>query len=88
MTLTCLRKGDTDGPRVEVRLSELSAPGKHSLVIYIRMFPRSYRGDRPGRSSGQMALLPPEEDLCPSCVALLDQLDGAAPHATQWISYP
>ena len=77
---------DTDGTTAEVRFSELFAPGKDSLVIYNFMFPRSYGGDRPGPSSGQTALLPLEEGPCPSCVALLDQLDGAAEHASQWIN--
>jgi hypothetical protein len=40
----------------KVRLSELFAPGKDSLVIYNFMFPRTYGGDRPGPSSGQTAL--------------------------------
>ena len=51
------------------------------------MFPRGYRGDRPGPSSGRTALLPLEEGPCPSCVALLDQLDGAAQHASQRINF-
>ena len=76
-----------DGAPTEVRLSELFAPGKDSLAIYNFMFPRSYGGDRPGPSSGQTALLPLEEGPCPSCVALLDQLDGAAEHAAQWINF-
>jgi predicted dithiol-disulfide oxidoreductase (DUF899 family) len=75
-----------DGAPIEVRLSELFAPGKDSLVIYNFMFPRTYGGDRPGPSSGRTALLPLAEGPCPSCVALLDQLDGAAEHATQWIN--
>jgi predicted dithiol-disulfide oxidoreductase (DUF899 family) len=76
-----------DGVPTEVRLSELFAPGKDSLVIYNFMFPRSYGGDRPGPASGETALLPLEEGPCPSCVALLDQLDGAAEHAMQWINF-
>jgi predicted dithiol-disulfide oxidoreductase (DUF899 family) len=35
---------------------------------------------------GQTALLPPAEGPCPSCTALLDQLDGAAGHAAQHVS--
>jgi predicted dithiol-disulfide oxidoreductase (DUF899 family) len=66
-----------------VRLSELFAPGRHSLAIYNFMFPRGYRGERPGPTSGETALLPLEEGPCPSCVALLDQLDGAAEHVSQ-----
>jgi predicted dithiol-disulfide oxidoreductase (DUF899 family) len=58
-------------------------PGKDSLVIYNFMFPRGYKGPRPGPASGETALLPLEEGPCPSCVALLDQLDGAAGHVSQ-----
>jgi predicted dithiol-disulfide oxidoreductase (DUF899 family) len=76
-----------DGSPTDVRLSELFAPSKHSLVIYNFMFPRTYGGDRPGPTSGQTALLPLEEGPCPSCVALLDQLDGAAEHAAQQINF-
>jgi predicted dithiol-disulfide oxidoreductase (DUF899 family) len=76
-----------DGKPAEVRMSELFAPGKDSLVIYNFMFPRGYRGDRPGPASGKTALLPLEEGPCPSCVALLDQLDGAAEHASQQINF-
>jgi predicted dithiol-disulfide oxidoreductase (DUF899 family) len=61
------------GERGDVRLSELFAPGKDSLVIYSFMFPRDPADDRPGSRTGP----------CPSCVALLDQLEGAAEHAEQ-----
>ena len=71
---------EPDGAPSDVRLSELFAPGTDSLVIYSFMFPRSYRGDRPGPASGKTALLTLEEGPCPSCVALIDQLDGAARH--------
>jgi predicted dithiol-disulfide oxidoreductase (DUF899 family) len=53
-----------DGNPVEVRMSELFAPGKDSLVIYNFMFPRAYGGDRPGPTSGETALLPLEEGPC------------------------
>src|SRR5215218_2656745 len=76
-----------DGKPADVRMSELFAPGKDSLVIYNFMFPRSYGGDRPGPASGETALLPLEEGPCPSCVALLDQLDGAVMHASKWINF-
>jgi predicted dithiol-disulfide oxidoreductase (DUF899 family) len=76
-----------DGSPTVVRLSELFAPGKDSLVVYNFMFPRGYRGERPGPLTGKTALLPLEEGPCPSCVALLDQLDGAAEHAGQWINF-
>jgi predicted dithiol-disulfide oxidoreductase (DUF899 family) len=72
-----------DGAPAEVRLSELFAPGKDSLLIYSFMFPRAPGDKRPGPEAGETALLPLEEGPCPSCVALLDQLDGAAEHATQ-----
>jgi predicted dithiol-disulfide oxidoreductase (DUF899 family) len=76
-----------DGNPGDIRLSELFAPGKDSLVIYNFMFPRTYGGDRPGPTGGKTALLPLEEGPCPSCVALLDQLDGAAFHAKQRLNF-
>jgi predicted dithiol-disulfide oxidoreductase (DUF899 family) len=75
-----------DGAPADVRLSELFEPGRDSLAIYSFMFPRDPGDKRPGPSSGQTALLPLEEGPCPSCVALLDQLDGAAEHATQHVN--
>jgi len=75
-----------DGTATDMRLSELFAPGKDSLVIYTFMFPRDPGDERPGPASGQTALLKLEEGPCPSCVALLDQLDGAAEHATQHVN--
>jgi predicted dithiol-disulfide oxidoreductase (DUF899 family) len=75
-----------DGAPTDVRLSELFAPGKDSLVIYSFMFPRDPGDERPGPAAGQTALLKLEEGPCPSCVALLDQLDGAAEHASQHIN--
>jgi predicted dithiol-disulfide oxidoreductase (DUF899 family) len=74
-----------DGAPVDVRLSELFASGKDSLVIYNFMFPRDPDDDSPGPDSGKTALLPLAESPCPSCTALLDQLDGAAEHASQHI---
>jgi len=69
-----------------VRLSELFAPGKQSLVIYSFMFPRDPEDQSPGPATGQTALLPLAEGPCPSCVAPMDQLDGAAEHAGQHIN--
>src|SRR3954452_9115749 len=57
----------------DVRLSELFAPGKDSLLIYSFMYPRDPRDDRPG----------PRDGPCPSCVALLDQLEGVVEHLEQ-----
>src|SRR5262245_25733876 len=68
----------TDGVAREIRLSELFAPGKDSLVTYSFMFPRHAGDTRPGPKDGQTAQLPLAEGPCPSCTALLDQLDGAA----------
>jgi predicted dithiol-disulfide oxidoreductase (DUF899 family) len=65
-----------DGSPVPVKLSELFAPGKDSLVIYNFMFPRDPGDDRPGERDG----------ACPSCVALLDQLDGAVEHVSQHVN--
>jgi predicted dithiol-disulfide oxidoreductase (DUF899 family) len=75
-----------DGVPIDVRLSELFAPGRDSLAIYSFMFPRDSGDERPGPATGQTALLPLEEGPCPSCVALLDQLDGAAEHAGQHLN--
>src|SRR6266496_5954337 len=74
-----------DGAPADVSLSELFAPGKDSLVMYSFMFPRDPGDLRPGPEAGRTALLPLAEGPCPSCVALLDQFEGAAEHATQQI---
>src|SRR6201987_4104058 len=74
------------GEPVGVRLSELFAPGKDSLVMYSMMFPRAGDDDRPGPDRGQTALLPLAEGPCPSCTAFLDQLDGAAEHVSQRVN--
>ena len=71
----------------EVRLSELFADGRDSLLIYSFMFPRDPDDERPGPRSGRTAELPLAEGPCPSCVAMLDQLDGAMEHATQHVSF-
>jgi predicted dithiol-disulfide oxidoreductase (DUF899 family) len=71
----------------DVSLSELFAPGRDSLVIYSFMFPRDPGDDRRGPSSGETAALPLHEGPCPSCVSLLDQLDGAIPHAAPLLNF-
>jgi predicted dithiol-disulfide oxidoreductase (DUF899 family) len=68
------------GPSIAVRLSELFAPGRDSLIVYNMMFPRDPGDDRPGPTQGRTALLPLAESPCPSCTSLIDQLDGAADH--------
>jgi predicted dithiol-disulfide oxidoreductase (DUF899 family) len=75
-----------DGAPTDVRLSELLEAGKDSLVIYSFMFPRDARDERPGPASGRTAELPLAEGPCASCVAMIDQLDAAAEHATQKIN--
>src|ERR671936_839705 len=80
------RGAAVDGTPTDIRLSELFAPGKDSLVIYSFMFPRDPADERPGPAAGQTALLPLADGPCPSCVALLDQLEGAAEHATQHLN--
>ena len=75
-----------DGAATDVRLSDLFAPGKDSLVIYSFMFPRDPGDERPGPTAGRTALLPLAEGPCPSCTALLDQLDGAAEHVGQHLN--
>jgi predicted dithiol-disulfide oxidoreductase (DUF899 family) len=77
---------DASGSPEAVRLSALFAPGKDSLVIYSFMFPRDPGDDTAGPTSGETAQLPVAEGPCPSCTALLDQLDGAALHATQHVN--
>jgi predicted dithiol-disulfide oxidoreductase (DUF899 family) len=77
-----------DGRPTDVRLSELFAPGKDSLAIYSFMFPR----DPEDHSTGpvrekETAQLPLAESPCPSCVALLDQLDGMVEHTSQAMNF-
>ena len=74
------RGAGPDGAPVDIRLSELFAPGRDSLIIYSFMFPRDRNDDRPAPPEGRMARLPILETPCPSCTALLDQFDGAADH--------
>jgi predicted dithiol-disulfide oxidoreductase (DUF899 family) len=71
---------DANGAAAKVRLSELFRPGTDDLILYHFMFPR-HRGDkRRGPGSGPAAELSLEEGPCPSCVALLDNWEGAVPH--------
>jgi predicted dithiol-disulfide oxidoreductase (DUF899 family) len=77
-----------DGRPAEVRLSDLFAPGKDSLAIYSFMFPRDPEDDSPGPvRETETAKLPLHEAPCPSCVSLLDQLDGMAEHASQQVNF-
>jgi predicted dithiol-disulfide oxidoreductase (DUF899 family) len=81
------RGAGANGEITDVRLSELFEPGKDSLLIYSFMFPRAAQDDRPGPDTGETAKLPLAEGPCPSCVALLDQLDPAIGHAEQQINF-
>jgi predicted dithiol-disulfide oxidoreductase (DUF899 family) len=76
-----------EGAPTDVRMSELFAPGKDSLAIYSFMFPRDPGDERPGPAGGETAQLPLAETPCPSCVAFLDQLDGAAEHVSQHVNF-
>jgi predicted dithiol-disulfide oxidoreductase (DUF899 family) len=78
---------DGAGAAADVRLSQLFEPGKDSLVVYSFMFPRDPGDDRPGPPDGSTAELPLAQGPCPSCVALLDQLDGAAEHVRPLINF-
>jgi predicted dithiol-disulfide oxidoreductase (DUF899 family) len=75
-----------DGLPTEIRLSEVFAPGRDALVIYSFMFPRAPGDDRPGPTAGETSELSLEDGPCPSCVALLDQLDGVVEHASPYFS--
>jgi predicted dithiol-disulfide oxidoreductase (DUF899 family) len=76
-----------DGRPAELRLSELFSPGRDALVLYSFMFPRDPGDDRPGPTEGRTAGLPLAEGPCPSCVALLDQLEGAAEHLAPLVDF-
>ena len=77
----------SDRMPIKIKLSELFAPGKNTLVAYHFMFPRHPADDRPGPEQGAMAGLSVQDSPCASCTALLDQLDGAVPHAEQKINF-
>jgi predicted dithiol-disulfide oxidoreductase (DUF899 family) len=76
-----------DGRPKDVSLSRLFEDGRDSLLLYSFMFPRDPADERPGPRWGGTASLPLEEGPCPSCVALLDQLDGSAFHAAPLVSF-
>jgi predicted dithiol-disulfide oxidoreductase (DUF899 family) len=71
---------DATGSSAKIKLSQLFAPGKDSLVIYNFMFPRYPSDTRPGPSDGTTAKLKLEEGPCPSCTAFIDSLDRTAKH--------
>jgi predicted dithiol-disulfide oxidoreductase (DUF899 family) len=69
-----------DGKPASIRFSELFAPGRDTLIVYNMMFPRHPNDTRPKPADGFMARMSREDSPCPSCTALVDQFDGAAPH--------
>jgi predicted dithiol-disulfide oxidoreductase (DUF899 family) len=77
-----------DGQPMDVRFSDLFVAGKDSLAIYSFMFPRDPEDDRPGPVREKVtATLSLAETPCPSCVGLLDQLDGMVEHASQHVNF-
>jgi predicted dithiol-disulfide oxidoreductase (DUF899 family) len=77
------RRPGRPGTAAATRLSELFTAGHDFLAIYSFMFPRDPDDDRPGAPSGDTARLALDQSPCPSCTALLDQLDGTARHARE-----
>lgn len=75
-----------DGTIGKVPLPGMFLPGHRSLAIYSFMFPRYPTDTRPGPTTGTTADLPLEEGPCPSCTAILDQLDSVLPHSDQRMS--
>jgi predicted dithiol-disulfide oxidoreductase (DUF899 family) len=71
------------GAPTDLRLSDLFRPGIDSVAIYCWMFPRHQSDDRPAPPTGPLSKLPLDQTPCPSCTALLDQLDSAAGHVDQ-----
>jgi len=64
------QRAAADGAATDVKLSELFAPGRDTLVIYSFMFPRA----------------PDEDLPCPSCTQFLDSFDGVVEHAGQRVN--
>ncbi len=69
-----------DGRPGKIKLSGLIREGTDSVVIYNYMFPRDKDDKREAASQGETAKLSKLEQPCPSCTALIDQLDAAAVH--------
>jgi predicted dithiol-disulfide oxidoreductase (DUF899 family) len=72
-----LHENGKPGP---VRLSELFRDGSDSLLIYSYMFPRHKMDERTPTDAGEIGKLPRDEQPCPSCTGIIDQLDAAVPH--------
>ncbi|HEX4480382.1 MAG TPA: DUF899 family protein [Rudaea sp.] len=71
---------DADGKPSQFKLSQLFRDGSNTLLIYHYMFPRHPKETRPGTTEGKTASLPVTDQPCPSCTAILDQIDAAVPH--------
>jgi len=71
---------DNAGQTTKVRLSELFTGTSGSLIVYHFMFPRHVNDARPQPVTGSLKELPKTEGPCPSCTALLDQLEPVVPH--------
>lgn len=71
---------DDQGQPAKVKLSDLFAPGKDTLILYQMMFPRHPQETREVAKGGETAKLARQDQPCPSCTALLDQFDGAIGH--------
>lgn len=69
-----------DGKPAKIKLSELFAPDKNSLIAYNFMFPRHPADQRAKPQTGETARLRKEDAPCPSCTSFIDQLEGAAAH--------
>ena len=80
-------EANANGDFAKTKFSELFARGSGSLLVYNFMFPRDPEDDRPPSTGSATRRLKLAEQPCPSCVGLLDQLDGAARHATQRLNF-
>ncbi len=74
------REAGPEGASVDVRLSELFAPGATALAVCHFMFPRWPTDAWLKPTEGSTSRLPIQESPCPSYTALLDQLDPVAFH--------
>ncbi|HEX7664402.1 MAG TPA: DUF899 family protein [Polyangiaceae bacterium] len=76
-----------EGETGAVRLSELFTGDHTALAIYSMMFPRDPSDTRAGATSGETAKLALVDAPCPSCTALLDQLDGMIEHTAPHVDF-
>jgi predicted dithiol-disulfide oxidoreductase (DUF899 family) len=68
---------DDDGAPRGFALAELFRPETDTLIMYQMMFPRHAHDKRPAPTTGETAKLALLDSPCPSCTALLDQLNPA-----------